>query len=64
MLQAAVSDCLFLDLLPFSQDGFVAPKVDVSRRDVVQALVVALIVIVVDECADLTLKIARQKVVL
>jgi len=42
MLQAAFLDCLFLDLLPFSQDGFVPPEVDVSGRDVFQALVVAL----------------------
>ena len=60
MLQAAVSDCLFLDLLPLSQDCFVAPEVDVSRRDVVQALVVALVVVIVDEGPDLAFEIAGQ----
>ena len=64
MLQASVSDCLFFDLLPFSQDDFVAPEVDVSGCDVVQTLVVALVVVVVDEGADLTFKIAGQIVVL
>ena len=27
MLQAALSDCQFPDLFPFSDDGFVAPKI-------------------------------------
>ncbi|MGB5560141.1 MAG: hypothetical protein WBN04_19275, partial [Paracoccaceae bacterium] len=34
MLQAALVDCQFLDLLPFSEDGFVATEVDVSGCDV------------------------------
>lgn len=46
-------DCLFFDLFPFSEDGFVAAEVDVCGRDVVQALVVALIIVVLDECANL-----------
>ena len=53
MLQAALSDCLFLDLCPFSQNGLVSPEVDVGRCDVVQALVVALVVVVIDEGPDL-----------
>lgn len=63
MLQAALADCQFLDLLPFSQDGFVAPKVDVGGCDVVQALVVALVVVVIDEGLDLAFKIAGQIVI-
>lgn len=38
MLQAAVSDCLFFDFFPFSQNGFVSSEVDVGRCDVVEAL--------------------------
>jgi len=57
MLQAALSDRQFLDLLPFSQNGFVPYKIDVSGCDVVQALVVALVVVVVDEGPDLLLEI-------
>ena len=49
MLQAALADCLFLDLLPFPENGFVPTKVDVSQCDVVQALVVPLVVVVIDE---------------
>ena len=63
MLQAAVLDSQFLDLVPLSDDGFVAPKIDVSRCDVVQALVVALVVVVIDEGPDLMFEIARQIVV-
>ena len=46
MLQAALFDCLLFDLFPFSQNGFIAPEVDVSGRDVIQALVVELVVVV------------------
>jgi len=63
MLQAALSDCLFLDPLSFSQNGFVTAEVDVSRCDVAQALVVALVVVVIDEGPDLGLKVARQEIV-
>ena len=58
MLQAALADCLRLDPFPFSENGFVAAKVDVSRCDVVQALVVSLVVVVVDEGPDLAFEIA------
>ena len=63
MLQAAVLDCQFLDLLPFSDDGFVAPKIDVCRCDVVEALVVTLVVVVLDEGPDLAFEITGQIVV-
>ena len=63
MLQAAVLDCQFLDFFPLSDDGFVAPKIDVGGCDVVQALVVALVVVVFDEGPDLMFEIARQIVV-
>jgi len=63
MLQAALLDCPFLDPFPFSENGFVASEVDVGWCEVVQALVVALIVVILDECADLTLKVAGLIVV-
>ena len=63
MLQAALADCLAFDLLPFPQNGFVAPEVDVRRCDVVQALVVALVVVILDKSPDLTLEIAGQVIV-
>jgi len=63
MLQAALFDCLLFDLFPFPQNGFIAPEVDVSGRDVIQALVVSLVVVIVDERADLAFKIAGQVIV-
>ena len=43
MVQAAVLDGLQFDAPPFSQDGFTAAEVDVSRGEVADALVVALV---------------------
>ena len=63
MLQAALLDSQFLDLVPLSDDGFVAPEIDVSRCDVVQALVVSLVVVIIDEGPDLMFEIAGQVVV-
>ncbi len=63
MLQAALADCLFLDFLPFPQNDFVPSEVDIGGRDVVQTLVVALVVVVIDEGPDLTFEIARQIVI-
>ena len=63
MLQAAILDCLFLDLFPFSENVFVTSEVDVCRSDVVQAIVISVVVIVIDEGTDLLLQIAWQVVV-
>ena len=63
MLQAAILDCLFLDLFPFSENVFIASEVDVCRSDVVQALVIAVIVVVIDKDTDLLLQIAWQVIV-
>ena len=64
MLQAALLDCQFLDLFHFSENGFFVPEVDVCRCVVVQALVVTLIVVILDERADLALELTREVVVL
>ena len=48
----------FLDLFPFSDDGFVSPEVDIRRCDVAQTFMVTLVVVILDECPDLTFKIA------
>ena len=44
MVQAAVLDGLVFDAPPFGQDGFAATEVDVSRGEVADALVVAVVV--------------------
>ena len=56
MVQAPRFQCLSFDPFPLFQNGFVVPEVDVGRRDVVQALVVALMIVMVDEGFDLGLK--------
>jgi len=39
------------------QNGFVATEVDVGGRDVVQALVVTLVIVVIDEGFDLNFEV-------
>ena len=58
-MQASRFECLSFDPFPLLQDGFVTPEVDVRRRDVVQALVVALMVVVVDEGFNLSFEITQ-----
>jgi len=56
-------DCLLLDLFSFAEDGFAAPEVDICGCDAVQALVAALVVVVIDEGPHLAFEIAGQVVV-
>ena len=63
MLQAAVIDCLSLDPFPLSENDSVAPEVDVGRCDAVQAFVVTLVVVIIDERPDLAFEIAGKIVV-
>src|SRR5438046_394213 len=63
VLQAAVSNGLSLDPFSFGQDGWPAPEVDVGRGEIVDALVVAAVVVVVDEGRDLGFEIAGQEVI-
>jgi hypothetical protein len=58
VVQAAVLDGQFLDLLPPFDDGGMTPEVNIGWRDVSNALVVAVIVVMVDEGADLVFEIA------
>ena len=64
MQQASACDGLPFDRFPLSEDCLAAPEVDVGRRQVAQALVAAQVIVVGDEGADLSLKVARQIVVL
>ena len=63
MVQAAVLDCQSLDLLSPFDNGCVAPEVDIGWRDVGEALVVAVVVVIIDEGADLPFEITRQIIV-
>ena len=62
-MQAPRFECLLFDPFPLLQNGFVASKVDVGGYDVAQALVVALVVIIIDECLNLSFEMAAQEVV-
>ena len=53
MKQAPRFDGLPFDPFSLLQDGLVAPEVDVGRREVLQALVVAPVVVMLDEGVDL-----------
>ena len=62
MLQSSVFDGLAFD--PFTlKDGLSAAEVDVSGREIAQAFVVAAMIIMLDEAADVGFEIAGQVVV-
>ena len=64
MLQATVCECLALDPFAFEEDGLGSSEVDVGRREIAQALVIAGMVVMSHEGGDLTFEIAGQVVVL
>ena len=59
MVQAAVLDCLFLDFSSPFHDRSVTPEVGIGWCDVANALVVAVIIVMIDEFADLVFEITR-----
>lgn len=63
MSQAPLFDGLSLDPLSLQQDGLAASEVDVGRGEIVEAFVVAPVIVVLDEGGDLPVEIARQEVV-
>lgn len=64
MLQEPMFDRLALDPFALLNDALCPAEVGVGRCDVVQALTIALIVVVLDERFDLSFEIAGKKVVL
>ena len=64
MKQAPGFDGLSFDPFSLLQDGLAAPEVDVNGREIPQALVIAPMVVVLDECVDLLPEIAWQVVIL
>src|SRR5499427_9336384 len=63
MQAASLLDGFSFDLLPPFENDLAAPEVDVSRRQVVQALVVSTVVIVADELLDAVFELSWQVVV-
>ena len=64
VLQAAMFDGLSLDPLALFDDGIGPAEVGVGRGDVVEALVVAAVVVVLDEGLDLFLRVWCQRSIL
>ena len=64
VLRTTVCDGLALDPFAFEEDGLSAPEVDVSRSEIAEALVIAGMVVVLDEGRDLAFEIAGQVVML
>ena len=63
MLQAAVCDSGQLDAFAFCEDRLRSAKVDVGRCDVFDALMIAGVIVVLDEGVDLPFEISGQIVV-
>ncbi len=63
MHQAAVLGGSALDALTLQQDGLPPAEINISRGQVVQAFILALVIIVLDECLDIGLKRAWQIVI-
>ena len=63
MLQAPIFDGLSFYPFALLDDGLRPAEVGIGRRDVVQALMIALMVVMLDERFDLLLKVAWQEVV-
>jgi hypothetical protein len=61
VLQAAVCDGEALDVLTFCEDCLSSPEVDIGRSEIVDALVIADMVIVRNEGVDLPFEITGQK---
>jgi hypothetical protein len=53
-------DGFSFDLFPPFENGLAAPEVDVSRRQVVQALLVSTVVVVADELLDAVFELSWQ----
>ena len=58
--QAPRFDCLSFDPFSLSQSDLASSEVDVSGREVLQDLVVATVIVMLDESVNLLREIAKQ----
>ena len=63
MLQASILDCFAFGPFAAVEDGLSAPEVNIGGRQITQAFVVSMVVIVLDEAADVRFEIAGQVIV-
>jgi len=61
--QAAIDDCLLFDPFSFDENGLALAEVDVSGRQVANALMISQVIVIGDEGLDLGFEIARQIIV-
>jgi len=59
--QAALLDGFAFDPFPFQRDDLAAPEVDVGRCEIAESLVVATVVVMIDEGRNLPLEIPGRK---
>ncbi len=64
IVQTTFRDSLSFDPFSFCQNRLPAPEVNVGWRQVFQALMVSLMIVVIDEPLDLLFQIAGQEVIL
>ena len=64
MLQAAVLNGTFFDAFSPFLDSCIPPEVDVGGRDVPDAFVIALVIVMLDESGDLVFQMPWQVIVL
>src|SRR6516165_1613020 len=60
MQAASLLDGFSFDLFPPFKNGLAAPEVDVSRRQVVRALVISRVVVVLDELREALFELSGQ----
>jgi hypothetical protein len=58
--QAASLDGLAHDAFAFEQDGLSSAEMDIGRGEVLEALVIALVLVVLDEGLDLRFEVAGR----
>ena len=56
----AIGDGLSFDLASHGKDALAAPEVDIGRRQIVQDLVIAAVIVVLDKGGDSALQVTRQ----
>ena len=64
MVQSSFSDGVSFDPFSFQQGCQAASEVHISGCEIVQALVIAVMIVVLDEAPDVAFEITRQVVVL
>jgi hypothetical protein len=64
VLQSSLFDGVAFDPFPFQCDGLVSTEVDIGWRQVLQAFVVAAVIVVLDEAGDPGLEVTGQVIVL